>query len=395
MTTRAKTTDGFSGERTGPDRWLLMAVLLLVGIGVVMVYSASSFRAAEIYRSSTFFLQRHGIRVLFALAGFFIAYRADYRILTRYSRPLVLTGIVLLALVLVVGPEDAIRGSRRWLRLGPLSFQPSELSKLLLVLYLADFLSRKRNEARSFARGVFPAVVVLGVIVVLIALEKNLSGVLHVSMLASLLLFVGGVRFRYLFLIGLIFGLTAFASVRSNPYQWNRVIEWVDGRSDLRATDYQTDQSLIALGSGGLSGGGFGNSKQKYFFLPDSHTDFVLGIVGEELGFVGAGGVMVLFLVFGWRGARIAANAPDVEGRLLAAGITLLVMLYAMLNVAVVTDAVPTTGVPLPFVSYGGSSLFVALFGAGVLLNISRKGYRRSFATAGQAVDRLGRARSS
>lgn len=395
MTARANRDGGFSGDRTGPDRWLLTAVLLLVGIGVVMVYSASAFRAAEIYRSSTFFLERHGVRVLVAMAGFLLAYRADYRILTRYSKVLVVVGIALLVVVLFVGPEDGVRGSRRWIRLGPISFQPSELAKFLLVLYLAGFLSRKRSEAKSFAKGVLPAVIVLGVVVVLIALEKNLSGVLHVSMLASLLLFVGGVRFRHLLLIGLIFGLTAFVSVRSNPYQWNRVTDWFDGRTDVRATDYQTDQSLIALGSGGAAGTGFGNSKQKYFFLPDSHTDFVLGIIGEELGFVGAGGVMILFLVFGWRGARIAANAPDVEGRLLAAGITLLVMLYAMLNIAVVTDAVPTTGVPLPFVSYGGSSLFVALFGAGMLLNISRQGYRRSFATAGQAVDRLGRARSS
>lgn len=385
----------FPGDRTGPDHWLLGAVLMLVSIGLVMVYSASAFRAEEMYRDSTFFLQRHGLRVVVALVGFWIAYRSDYRIFTRHSRLLVVIGIVLLGLVLVVGPEDTVRGSRRWFRLGPASFQPSEVAKLFLVLYLADFLARRRNESGSFTRGVMPAVMVLGVIVVLVALEKNLSGVLHVSLLASLLLFVGGVRLRHLVLLGLLFALTAGVSIRMNDYQWARVTSWRDGRSDVRSTDYQTDQSLIALGSGGWNGIGVGNSKQKYFFLPDSHTDFVFGIVGEELGFVGAGGVMVLFLVFGWRGARIAANAPDVEGRLLAAGITLLVMLYAMLNIAVVTDAVPTTGVPLPFVSYGGSSLFVALFGAGVLLNISRKGYRRSFATADQAVARLRRSRSS
>jgi len=381
----------FTGETAGPDRWLLMAALALVGIGVVMVYSASAFRAQELYRDSAFFLQRHAVRVVIALVGCWIAYRTDYRSLTRFSRLLALGGIVLLLLVLVVGWEDPIRGSRRWLRVGPISFQPSELSKLILILYLAGFLSRKREHFTNFARGVLPAAIVLAAMVVLIALEKNLSGVLHISMLGWLLLFVGGVRLRYLALLGLVFALVAIVSIRMNPYQWERLTSHFDGHEETQTSDYQVNQSLIALGSGGLSGVGVGDSRQKYFFLPDSHTDFVLGIVGEELGFVGAGGVMVLFLVFGWRGARIAARAPDPEGRILAAGITLLVMLYAMLNMAVVMGKAPTTGVPLPFISYGGSSLIVSLFGVGLLLNISRHAFRREFASADQALRRLGK----
>ena len=392
---RSKVTEkGFSGEKGGSDRLLGTAVLLLVAIGVVMVYSASAVYAAEVFRKSTFFLERHGIRVLIAFVGFLVAYKTDYRTFTRYSRFLTLVGLVLLVLVLVVGGDDEVRGGRRWLKLGPISFQPSELTKLILVLYLADFLSRKKDQYRSFWKGVFPAAGILAAMVILIALEKNLSGVLHLSLVASLLLFVGGVRIRYLLVLGLVFLVVAGTSVRMNPYQWARIEAWRNGNNSVQTDDYQVNQSKIALGSGGWGGVSVGNSKQKYFFLPDSHTDFVFGIVGEELGFVGAGGVMALFLIFGWRGARIAARAPDTEGRLLAAGITLLVNLYAMLNIGVATGALPATGVPLPFVSYGGSSLIVALFGAGVLLNISRQTPDRPFASADQAVARL-RRRSS
>jgi len=384
-----RSTRGYTGALSRPDRPLLLSVLLLTALGVVMVYSASTYRAAELYQDSTFFLEKHVIRVLIGLAAFYVAYRTDYRTMTRYSRLLILVGLFLLALVLIAGWEDPVRGSRRWLRIGGFSFQPSELVKLLVVLYLADFLARKREQSESFRRGLLPAVTVLGLIAVLIALEKNLSGVLHVSLLACLLLFLGGTRIRHLVVLGLVFALVGGASIAKSPYQRQRIFDFLDGTKDVQNTDYQVNQSLISLGSGGLAGVGVGNSRQKFFFLPDSHTDFVLSIVGEELGFVGAGGVMILFLVFGWRGARIAARAPDLEGRLLAGGITLLVFLYAMLNVAVVTNAVPTTGVPLPLVSYGGSSLLVGLFGAGVLLNISRHALRRPYASADTAVRRL------
>lgn len=389
MTSR-EAAEKFQGERCGPDRLLLAAVLLLTAGGIVMVASASNFRASEIYRDPNFYLQRHLLRVVMALVGLWIAYRTDYRLLIRRSRTLVIVGIALLALVLLFGWEDPVRGARRWIRLGPLSFQPSELAKLILVLYLADFLSRKHRHLDSF-RALVPAVAVLGAIVGLVALEKNLSAVAHIAVLSTLVLFIGGIRIAHLAKVVGLFAVVAVVSLALCPHQMERVVSKFDGRADVQTTDYQVDQSLIALGSGGATGLGIGQSKQKYFFLPDSHTDFVLGIVGEEFGLLGTGAVMVCFLVFGWRGTRIAARAPDREGRLLAIGITLLVNLYAMLNIAVVTDAVPTTGVPLPFVSYGGSSILVALFGTGVLLNISRHAYKRTFATADQALERLGK----
>jgi cell division protein FtsW len=390
MTPR-ETTEGFQGERCGPDRVLLAVVLILVAMGIVMVTSASNFRASEIYRDPNFYLQRHGIRVVIALVGLWAAYRTDYKVLTRHSRRLMLVAVGLLVAVLVVGWEDPVRGARRWLRIGPISFQPSEVAKLILVLYLADFLSRRQRHLDDFKHGILPVAGALGVIVGLIALEKNLSAVLHVAVLAMLVLFVSGIRKAHLARVGALFAAVACLSVAFCPHQLERILEKLNGRGNVQTTDYQVDQSLIALGSGGVTGIGIGQSKQKYFFLPDSHTDFVLGIVGEEFGLLGTAAVMAGFLLIGWRGTRIAARAPDREGRLLAVGITLLVNLYAMMNIAVVTDAIPTTGVPLPFLSYGGSSIIVALFGIGVLLNISRHAYRRSFATADQALERLGK----
>ncbi|MFH1679025.1 MAG: putative lipid II flippase FtsW [Candidatus Eisenbacteria bacterium] len=389
MTTE-KPGGGFQPERCGPDRVLFTVVLLLVGIGVVMVSSASNFRAAEVYRDPNFFLKNHALRVLIALAGLWIAYRTDYRALTRHSRLLIGVAIALLVVVLIVGWDDEVRGARRWIRWGPISFQPSELAKLLIIVYLASFLSRRQRHLEVF-RPLVPPVGVLGLVVGLIALEKNLSAVVHIAILSMLVLFVSGIRFAHLVKVAALFLVVAALSLAFCPHQLDRVLSKADGRDDVKASDYQVDQSLIALGSGGIMGVGIGQSKQKYFFLPDSHTDFVFGIVGEEGGILGTGAVMILFLLFGWRGTRIAARAPDREGRLLAAGITFLVVLYAMMNIAVATDVIPTTGVPLPFVSYGGSSIIVALFGTGVLLNISRQSYRRSFASAELARERLGK----
>lgn len=383
-------SEGFRAERCGPDRILLAVVLLLVGIGIVVVSSASNFRAAELFRDPHYFLKNHLVRVGIALFGLWAAYRTDYRTLTRRSRLLIGIGIAFLVLVLFIGWGDEERGARRWIRWGPISFQPSELAKLLIIVYLASFLSRRQRSLEVF-RPLVPPIGVLGLVIVLIALQKNLSAVVHVAALSMLVLFVGGIRLIHLAKVAALFLVVAAVSVAACPYQLDRILDRKDGREDKKASDYQVDQSLIALGSGGLTGVGIGQSKQKYFFLPDSHTDFVLGIIGEEGGLVGTGAVMVLLLLFAWRGMRIAARAPDREGRLLASGITFLVALYAMMHVAVVTDAMPTTGVPLPFVSYGGSSIIVALFGTGVLLNISRQSYRRSFASADLARERLGK----
>ncbi len=379
----------FTGETNGPDGLLRLAVFTLVLVGIVTVYSASAFRASDRTGDFTFFLERHALRVLIAFGAFSIAYLFDYHHLIRLARVLVLATIVSLVWVLVDGWNDPVRGSIRWIRLGPLSFQPSEVAKLVMVIYLTDFLSRKSKLQGNLKRGVIPCAIVLALMVGLVALEKNLSGVIHLAVLSSILLFLGGVRIRHMALLGVILGGVMAVSLLTSPYQIERIMTFFNNEPDPLGKNYQVEQSLIALGSGGVTGVGIGQSRQKYYFLPDSHTDFVFSVIGEEGGFLGTGFVMALFLIFGWRGMRISMKAQDSEGRLLAAGITLLVFLYAMLNIAVVTHAIPTTGVPLPFVSYGGSSLLVALFGSGVLLNISRQSMDRPYATAAQAVGRL------
>ncbi len=386
-----RSTSGFTGERGGPDTLLWLSVSLLVMVGVVIVYSASSFRASERAGSLTFILERHMLRVLVAFCAFCIGYLFDYHNLTRLARGLIVVAILSLVAVLVLSWNDPVRGSMRWIRLGPFSFQPSEVAKMALVIYLADFLSRRSRMLDNFKEGLLPSLVILLTVLGLVAMERNLSCVVHIAVLSTLLLFAGGVRLRHLTAMALAFILVVGASLLVSEYQRDRIQSWWTAEFDPRGKDYQVHQSMIALGSGGVTGIGLGQSRQKYYFLPDSHTDFVFSIVGEEWGFAGAGGVMFLFLIFGWRGIRIALRAPDAEGRLLATGITLLVFLYAMLNIAVAIHAVPTTGVPLPFVSYGGSSLLVGLFGTGVLLNISRKSIGQPYATAEVARRRLKR----
>lgn len=388
MRSRGRAT-GFTGERGGADTLLWLSVSLLVMVGVVIVYSASSFRSSERAGSLTFILERHMLRVLVAFCAFCIGYLFDYHNLTRLARGLIVVAMLFLVAVLVMAWNDPVRGSMRWLPLGPLSFQPSEVAKMALVIYLADFLSRKDRMVDNFKKGLLPCVIILVTVVGLVALERNLSCVMHIAVLSTLLLFAGGIRLRHLAGMALAFALVVSVSLLLSDYQRDRINSWKTAEFDPSGKDYQVHQSMIALGSGGITGIGLGQSRQKYYFLPDSHTDFVFSIVGEEWGFAGTGGVMLLFLVFGWRGIRIALRAPDMEGRLLATGITLLIFLYAMLNVAVAIHAVPTTGVPLPFVSYGGSSLLVGLFGTGVLQNISRKSIGRPYATAEVARQRL------
>lgn len=388
MSSRRAAT-GFTGERGGPDTLLWLSVSLLVMVGVVMVYSASTFRASERAGSSTFILERHVLRVLVAFGAFCIGYLFDYHNLTRIARAFVVVSILFLVAVLVLSWNDPVRGSMRWIRLGPFSFQPSEVAKLALVIYLADFLSRKKAFLDDFKRGLLPCLAVLAAVVGLVAMERNLSCVMHIAVLTTLLLFTGGARVRHLAALAAVFAVVAGTSLLVSDYQQKRLGSWWKADFDPTGRDYQVHQSMIALGSGGATGVGLGQSRQKYYFLPDSHTDFVFSIVGEEWGFAGTASVMALFLIFGWRGIRIALRAPDSEGRLLATGITLLVFLYAMLNVAVTIHAAPTTGVPLPFVSYGGSSLLVGLFGTGVLLNISRRSIGRPYASADVARRRL------
>jgi cell division protein FtsW len=353
--------------------WLFGVALVLLSAGVVMVYSASAIVAADRFRDPYFFLKKQLFWAVLGAAALWGALRLDYRRLEKVVLPLLLVAGGLLVLVLVPPFGQTINGTRRWLRLGPVSFQPVELAKLALVLYLAAFLSRRRDEGDDFWRGFVPPLAVAGGMAGLVLVQPDLGNCLTLLALTLALLFLAGRRLRHLaFILLPALPLVALA-VYSAPYRLRRITAFLDPWSDPRGSGFQIIQSWLALGSGGLFGRGIGGSQQKLFYLPESHTDFIFAIVGEELGFVGAAAVVALFTVFVWRGLRVGLRAPEPFGAYLALGITVLVATQTLLNLGVVTGLLPTKGLPLPFLSFGGSALLVTMLSTGVLLNISQQ----------------------
>ncbi len=349
--------------RQSPDRLLLAVVIILAALGIVMAYSTGIGRdqGAALFRG-------HLAKGLVGTVGMVIAYKVGYRRWSAWAKKLLLPVNIslmgLLALKMING------GICRWYRLGPFSFQPSEVAKLILVLYMADFLARKGEHVREFKRGVLPALIACGVPLVLILAEPDLSTTVAVGGILGGMLFVGGVRIKHLAGIGLVIAMALGIVVLGLGHGRERVLAYL-GKGD-EASRYQMEQSLVALGAGGVFGRGLGMGVQKHWFLPESHTDFVFSVVGEELGLVGTLGVLGLFALYGWRGMSIARRVGEVRGFLVAVGITLMVEVYALSNIAVATGILPTTGLPLPFVSYGGTSLVVSLAGSGILLDVSR-----------------------
>jgi len=364
---RARDKTGISREYT-----LIVAVFILLAVGIVMVYSASSTIAGAKFDDSNYFLKRHIIRVLIGLGAMMIAARVNYHIFRKLSRAGLIAAFVLLVYVLFAGTGVA-KGASRWLNLGGVTFQPSEFAKYALIFYMADALVRKRDKLGSFTDGYLPLLIILGGIAALILLEPDFSTAAVITFLVLMLFFAGAVRMRHICATG-IAALPFFAmAVYTSPYRMKRFLSFLNPEADPLGAGYQIKQSLISLGSGGLFGLGIGQSKQKLLYLPEPHTDFIFAILGEELGFIGAVTVLTLFLVILWRGMVIAKNASDSYGRLLAAGITLCIVVPAFINTGVVCGALPATGMPMPFISYGGSSLLFTLTAVGILINISSR----------------------
>jgi len=352
--------------------WLFGVAVILLSAGVVMVYSASAIVAAERFQDPYFFLKKQVFWALLGALALWGALRFDYRRLEGWMLPALLVAGVLLVLVLVPPFGVTINGTRRWIRLGPVSFQPAELAKLALVIYLAAFFARKRDEIGDFRRGVLPPLAVAGTLAALVFAQPDLGTCLTLVALTFGLLFLAGGRVRHLLIVvAPALPLLALA-IWAAPYRLRRITAFVDPWADPRGSGFQIIQSWLALGNGGLVGQGVGASKQKLFYLPESHTDFIFAIIGEELGFVGAASIVLLFVVFAWRGLRIGLRAPDPFGTYLALGITVLVATQTVVNLGVVTGLLPTKGLPLPFISFGGSALLVTMLSTGVLLNISQ-----------------------
>jgi cell division protein FtsW len=355
------------------DRTLIWTTLLLVLVGMLTVYTASVHVAHYSFGSSGVFLKRNAVRALFGLVVMGFAYSIDYRSYRKYAKRGILLAIGLLLATLVFG--QTIRGMRAQL----LMFQPAEIAKLVLVFYLADVLARRHEELSSFVRGLLPRLVIAGVVVGLILMQPDFGNAVAVVVLSLVILFLGGARLAHIGGLGLAAVPGLALAIKVVPHIAERWSVWratfdlsLEGL-DTQGTGYQIYQSLVALGSGGILGRGPGASLQRAF-IPDPYTDFAFSIWGEEFGFLGAAALVGVFALLMSRGLRIARRAPDRYGAILAGGLTAMVTVYAVINIAVATALIPTTGLPLPFVSYGGSSLIVNMAGIGVLLNISKRG---------------------
>jgi cell division protein FtsW len=352
------------------DRLLLCAVLALVAIGSVEIYSASAIYALQKFGSSTYFLVRQGIYLSLGLIAMLIAMEIDYRRYQRWTYTLLFTSLALLGAVLVVGVR--INEARRWFHLGPLSFQPVEVAKLALVAYLACSLARKQEKVKTFTIGFMPHLAVCAVMMALLLKQPDLGSCIILGATTLLMLFVAGAKLSYILLAVMAATPVAYHSIVATEWRLRRLLAYLDPWQFREDTGYQITESLISIGSGGLTGVGLGDGKQKLFYLPEAHSDFILSSIGEELGFVGLGAVLALYVVVLWRGVRAALGARDPFGTYMASGLTTMFALQALVNTGVVLGALPAKGLTLPFVSYGGTSLIVSMFFAGIILNISK-----------------------
>jgi cell division protein FtsW len=353
------------------DTSILLLSVVLTCLGVVMVYSASSIMAGKKFADGFYFLKRQGI---FAVAGLMImafAMQIDYRHYRKVAALGLLISIVLLVLVLIPGVGKHIGGAARWIRLPGLSLQPSEVVKFALVVYLAHSISKKGERIREFAYGFLPYLLIMVLLVGLLLLQPDLGGALTLSAVLLVMVSIAGARLRYLFMLAALAMPALYFLVMNVDYRRKRILAFLNPWEDPSNTGFQIIQSWIAFGSGGLAGNGLGESKQKLFYLPEAHTDFIFSVLGEELGFIGVFVVTAMFLLLIARGMKTALACPDHFGRYLAFGISLLLGMEAFVNIAVVMGMLPTKGLALPFLSYGGTSLLTTLFAVGVLLNIS------------------------
>jgi cell division protein FtsW len=359
-------------RKVAPDMWLFGAAVVLLSAGVVMVYSASAIVAADRFHDPYFFLKKQLFWALLGSIGMLVAVRVDYRRLEPFIKPALIVAGVLLLLVLIPPFGQSINGTRRWIRLGPVSFQPAELAKLTLVFYLASFLARNQERLDDLRRGLLPPLGVAGLFAALVFMQPDLGNCLTLVALTFGLLYLAGSPVRYLgWAVAPALPLLIIA-IYMAPYRLRRITAFWDPWSDPRGSGFQIIQSWLAFGNGGLLGQGIGASRQKLFYLPESHTDFIFAVVGEELGFVGATLFVALFAVLIWRGLRIGLRTPEPFGAYLALGITLLIATQTLVNLGVVTGLLPTKGLPLPFISFGGSALSMTMLSTGVLLNISQ-----------------------
>ncbi len=357
----------------GYDLVILMMAVALTCFGVVMVYSASSIMAAKKFHDGIYFLKRQGMYALLGFAAMAFAMRLDYHTWRQVAVPALLVCLALLLLVFIPGIGGTAKGASRWIRLPGFNFQPSELAKVALIIYMAYSLDKKQEKLKVFSTGFLPYMVILAILLGILLKQHDMGAALTMGAVAIIMLFAAGTRPRYI--LGMVVLAIPFVCylIINEAYRMRRITAFLNPWKDPMDSGFQIIQSWLAFGTGGVFGQGLGEGKQKLFYLPEAHTDFILSVVGEELGFIGVMVIAAMFFLLVHRSIRVALNAEDPFGRFLAFGIAVLIGIEAFVNIGVVTGLLPTKGLALPFISYGGSSLIITLFAVGVLLNVSSR----------------------
>lgn len=356
------------------DKTLLIIMLILIAFGLIMIYSASAVISFRKYGNSFFFLRKQLLWGLLGMIAFTAAHFIDYRSWQKYVIPLFVFTCMMLILVLTPILGSSVNGSRRWLKIALFSFQPSEITKLIVIIYLASYLARKGDGIREFFHGFLPPLILIGIILGLIIIEPDLGAVVTIALVAGTLLLIGGARISHMITIMLLATPVIYHSVMQVGYRRQRLMTFLDPWRDPTDTGFQIVQSFMAFGSGGILGSGLGEGMQKLFFLPYPHTDFIFAIVGEELGFLGVFSIILLYILLALKGFSIALKAEEPFGSYLAFGITIMITFQVLINICVATGLLPTKGLALPFLSYGGSSLLANMTGVGILSSIASNG---------------------
>ena len=359
-------------KKLKPDKALFLVTLTLVTFGIAMVFSSSAVTAKEKFGDPNYFSLKQTLAALLGLAVMFVVMKVDYHL---YRKPVIVFSVlsVVVALLVLVFFLAAAAHTHRWIQLPGFSVQPSEMSKLALIFFLAYFLEKRKGNVNDIPFTLAPIAIIVGTLAGLIVLQPDLGTAIALLLISGILLFVAGLDLRWI-AVSVILAVPAFYFlVLRVAYRRDRILAFLDPSQDPLGVGFQINQSLISVGAGGIPGLGFMEGKQKLFYLPEAHTDFIFAVVGEELGLIGTCLVLILFSVFLWRGLRTSMRAPDLFGFYLALGITMMVSVQAFINMSVVLSLLPTKGIPLPFLSYGGSSFVVMLAAVGILLNVSQQ----------------------
>jgi cell division protein FtsW len=357
-------------RRGEPDLALFAAIFILAGIGLAMSYSASTVYAARVFGDSFYFLKRQIIWGVIGLSALFIFQGIDYRNHAKYSRIMIVLSILILIAVLIPGIGLNIKGSSRWISIGFMNIQPAEFVKLAVVIYLVTVYSAEAKKNRVMQ--LLAPMIIISIIFILIMMQPDFGTAMNLLIISAFIIFVSGFPMLYIFFLAVLCVPMFYLMIYQVSYRWDRILAYIDPWKDRYGVGYHVIQSLTAFKKGGLLGVGLGLGTQKLAKLPEPHTDFVFAVIAEETGLIGTIFIAIIFCFIFWRGMLISLDAPDDFGRFLAVGLSLMITAQAFVNMGVVTGVLPTTGVPLPFISYGGSSLLSNMIAAGILLNISR-----------------------